>query len=88
MQSETMHSDHIDFSVSIAETDRLADDKAEAPKHRQLCGITIHIAEFYVRVSIHTAIGTASHSIPRHFPGKEIHIETDFSDGMVTDNTI
>lgn len=88
MQSETMHSDHVDFSISIAETDRFADDKAEAPKHRQLCGITIYLAEFVVRVSIHTAIGTASHSIPRHFPGKEIYLETDFSDSMAPDNEV
>jgi hypothetical protein len=89
MQSETMHSDSIDFSVSITEVDRLAgDSQQETPEHRQLCGISVYLAEFYIRVSIHTSSGTVSHSIPRNFPDKEIYIETDFSESMDSDDEI
>lgn len=88
MSIEELHSDNIDLTVAIAEIDRIPDNKKEATEHRQLCGVTVYCAKFFIRVCIHSASGTFSYSIPRNFPDKKIYIEVSDTIGVATDDKI
>lgn len=88
MQGQELYSGDEHFSASIAEVDRLPSNEEEAAQHRQLCGITFSYAKHFVRVSIHSSLGTISHSIPRKFPNKEIYLEIGIADGVATNHEI
>ena len=88
MQSETMYSGDEHFTITIAEVDRFPEPEEKTPVDRQLCGISLCYAEHYIRVSIHSASGTISHSISRHFPDKKVYLEIGVANDMATNHEI
>ena len=86
MQIEELYSGDEHFTITIAEVDRLPEPEEKTPVDRQLCGISLSYAEHYIRVSIHSASGTISHSIPRRFPDKTVYLEIGVADDMATNN--